>query len=125
MRALHAVSDYARQVCAGEGVLFAYGGDSVYRHRNIDWFSERLDHFFYIDRIIIGPTARGQGWGNRLYDDLANFARSQGFTALACEVNTQPDNPASHSFHLALGFQPMADVDYADNKCVRYYWRKL
>lgn len=118
-------SDYARQLRGGEAVAFAYEGGSDYRHKHVDWLSDHFDHYLYIDRIIVGGDAQGQGAGRALYRDLENFARIAGHTHLACEVNTAPNNPASHAFHIDTGFTPLCDVDYPDGLSVRYYVRKL
>lgn len=118
-------ADYAWQLQAGEAALIAYEGHGAYRHKNVDWLSARLDNFFYIDRIVIGAPAQGQGVGRALYADVETTARECGHTHIACEVNTQPDNPGSHAFHRALGFNPIGDVDYPNGVSVRYYMRKL
>lgn len=118
-------SDYARQLYEGEAVMFAYDGGSDYRHKHVEWLSDHLDRYLYIDRIIVGESAQGRGAGRALYSDLENFARQAGHTHLACEVNTAPNNPGSHTFHLNTGFTPLGDADYADGLSVRYYVRKL
>jgi len=118
-------SDYARQLHSGEAVAFAYDGGSDYRHKHVNWLSGRLGRYLYIDRIIVGDGAQGQGAGRALYRDLDSFARNAGHSHLACEVNTAPDNPGSHAFHLGTGFRPLGDADYADGLSVRYYLRKL
>ncbi|MEL6686452.1 MAG: GNAT family N-acetyltransferase [Pseudomonadota bacterium] len=119
------VSDYAQQLRDGEVCLFAYDGHGSYRHKNVDWLSKELASFLYIDRVIIGAKAQRQGLGKVLYDDVMQFAREQGFRTIACEVNTRPDNPGSHRFHLAQGFRPIGEEAYASGVAVRYYARHL
>lgn len=114
-------ADYARQAKDGEAVLIGYDGNGPYRHKNVDWLSERFSHYFYIDRIIIGASVQGLGLGRALYDDIAEYARSRGFEILACEVNTAPDNPVSHAFHQRYGFRAIGEAQYAQDKSVRYY----
>lgn len=118
-------ADYARQLHAGEAALIAYNGQGLYRHKNVDWLSARLENYFYIDRIVIGAPAHGQGVGRALYADVEKTARLRGHTHVACEVNIQPDNPGSHAFHLALGYEPFGDVAYPNDVSLRYYVRKL
>jgi len=120
-------ADYARQINDGVGVLIAYPHNIDYpEHKNINWIRDHLDRFYYIDRIIIAADAQGQGFGGKLYDDVESHARSQGFKWIACEVNTQPNNPASHKFHLNRDYEPMGDVDYpAFNAALRYYKKAL
>ncbi len=118
-------SDYARQILQGEAALFAYDGASDNRHKHLDWLSDHLDHYLYIDRIIVANSAQGQGAGRTLYHDLESFARKAGHTHLACEINTALDNPGSHAFHLKSGFSQLGEADYPDGLSVRYYVRKL
>lgn len=109
------------------GALLAYSHDVDYPdHWNIAWLSERLDRFFYIDRVVISAEAQGQGVGYQLYQDLALFAHGEGFETLACEVNTIPDNPGSHAFHLRAGFEPLGEQNIPEKgKAVRYYAKAL
>lgn len=125
LSALLGHADYAQQLYAGEAALIAYDGNGPYRHKNVDWLSARLENYIYIDRVVIGASAQGQGAGRALYADLETTARARGHTHVACEVNTQPDNPGSHAFHRALGFDPIGDVERPNSVSVRYYVRKL
>lgn len=120
-------ASYQRQINNGQGVLLGYGDKVDYPdHKNLKWLSGHLQNFFYIDRIIIDEAARGQGLGRALYKDVEHYARTHGFAHLACEVNTQPNNPASHAFHLKAGFKAIGDADYPDYKAsVRYYQKPL
>ena len=109
------------------GALIAYRHDVDYPdHWNMAWLREHLEGFVYIDRIIVADAAQGRGVARALYTDLERFAVSQGITTLACEINTQPDNPASHAFHQRLGFRPIGDRTYPDGRSsVRYYAKPL
>jgi predicted GNAT superfamily acetyltransferase len=75
-----------------------------YTSPNYVWFSKRHERFAYIDRIAIAEEGRGQGWGQKLYNEFESWARDQNKQVLAAEVNTIPDNPPSHRFHQAFGF---------------------
>lgn len=75
-----------------------------YGSPNYAWFSERHERFAYVDRIALGEASRGQGWGQRLYAAFETWARDNDKPVLSAEVNTIPDNPPSHRFHLAFGF---------------------
>lgn len=120
-------ASYARQIGNGAGVLIGYAYDVHYPdHKNLTWLGGRLSNFFYIDRIIISRAAQGKGYGRKLYEDAAAFAASGGYSALACEVNTRPDNPGSHKFHLSQGFETIGEQEFPDfNKSVRYYAKAL
>ena len=120
-------ADYARQIEEGRGVLIGYAHDVDYPNQwNLDWLSRRLENFFYIDRIIIDQSAQGKGLGQKLYADVEQYARALGYDWLACEVNTLPNNPASHAFHLGGGFEILGEQDFPTKaKAVRYYAKAL
>lgn len=80
-------------------------GNTDYPSKNYHWFIERHDSFAYVDRIAIGASARGQGWGPALYTDFEGWAIANNRPRLAAEVNTEPPNPRSLRFHEIFGFQ--------------------
>ena len=120
-------AEYARQINDGMGALVGYAHDVDYPdHWNMTWIARHLDRFFYIDRIIIDETAQGQGLGQKLYADVERHARAGGYDWLACEVNTIPNNPASHAFHLREGFIELGEQKFPkQDKAVRYYAKAL
>lgn len=75
-----------------------------YASENYRFFSERSTDFFYIDRIVLAPDARGRGVGRALYARVFDAARELGASEVTCEVNVEPINPVSLAFHAALGF---------------------
>lgn len=121
------VATYARQIEEGAGVLIGYAYDAAYPdHKNLRWLQARLDNFFYVDRIIIAAAAQGKGYGQQLYADLEAYARRCGYDWVACEVNSLPNNPGSHAFHLKRGFQTLGDEAYPKiGKALRYYAKAL
>ena len=114
-------ANYARQIDEAAGVLIGYAYDVDYPdHWNMAWLSMHLRNFFYIDRVIIDRAAQGQGLGRKLYADVEHYAW------LACEVNTQPNNPGSHAFHLSQGFETLGAQEFPDKgKAVRYYAKAM
>lgn len=120
-------ADYARQIDNAQAILMGYPHDVDYPdHKNLNWLSRHLDNYYYIDRIIIDRAAQGKGYGRILYEDIEIYARNLGYEYLACEVNTKPDNPGSHAFHLKLGFNVLGDQDYPQyDAALRYYAKKL
>lgn len=101
------------------GALIALWPGTDYASTNYRWFDEHHTGFLYIDRIMIDAAIRKGGHGRRLYTDIAQFARAQGASALACEVNSQPPNPISMRFHETLGFEAVGELNSDDrSKCV-------
>jgi predicted GNAT superfamily acetyltransferase len=107
LTALAGQSDYFK-VCTRDGVVagFVIGlrENRSYANVNFRWFAQRFPRFVYIDRIVVDQDRRGGGVGTALYLDLERHARQSGVDLLACEVNLQPENPASLKFHRKRGF---------------------
>ena len=117
---------YVRQIGDGTGVLIGFTSDSAKQSENLSWLRKAFDNFVYIDRVIIGETAQGKGYGRALYEDFEAFARENNYARMVCEVNTIPNNPVSHKFHTTLGFEPCGEMDMAKGKKrVRYYEKLL
>jgi predicted GNAT superfamily acetyltransferase len=74
-----------------------------YRSENYCWFSERYPVFVYVDRIVVTERAKGKGIGRALYAHAERLARELA-PVLACEINLDPPNPESMTFHRKLGF---------------------
>jgi predicted GNAT superfamily acetyltransferase len=87
--------------------LLALREDARYDNANFRWFGGRYPRFLYIDRIIVGEGHRRRGHGDLLYRDLAGRGREAAVPLLAAEVNVDPPNPASLSFHERQGFAPV------------------
>lgn len=117
---------YARRIGDIDAFLLAFDQDADYDSPNFLWFRSRYARFVYVDRIAVAPKARGRGYARRLYDDLFAEARRAGHDQVVCEVNTEPPNPASDAFHLAMGFEDVgAAVIHGGAKAVRYLRRGL
>ena len=108
------------------GFAIAIPPGRAYASPNYRWVAARLDRFAYIDRVIVAPGARGRGVGRALYAAVEAEARAAGFVRLACEVNLDPPNPASDSFHAALGFREIGTAHLPDRgKTMRYLVRDI
>jgi len=106
------------------GFLIALRDGRDYGSPNYRWFDEHYPSFVYIDRIVVTPTARGRGYARRLYDDVFRHAARVGHECVMCEVNSEPPNPASDAFHLALGFVEVGSAAiHGGSKVVRYLAR--
>ena len=108
-----------------EAFLIALDEKALYRNPNFEFFLERHERFVYIDRIITASHARRRGLAGRLYDDLFVRAQGAGHAVVGCEVNLDPPNPASDSFHARLGFMEVGRAQLGNGKTVRYLERNL
>lgn len=100
--------------------------ETAYPSKNYHWFLKRHDAFAYIDRIALLPDGRGQGIGVALYEMFETWAREQAKPVLSAEVNTVPDNPRSHRFHLLFGFEEVGrEQPYGGDEEVAMYDKAL
>jgi len=83
--------------------------------------------FLYVDQLAVAASYRGRGIGRLLYAAVAGSAPPGEAEWLCCEVNEHPPNPASLSFHAALGFERIGRLDTRDGRRVallaRRNWR--
>ena len=108
-----------------DAFLIALEETALYRNPNFEFFLARHARFVYIDRIITANHARRRGLARRLYDDLFVRARGAGHAVVGCEVNLDPPNPGSDSFHARLGFVEVGRARLENGKTVRYLERSL
>lgn len=116
---LHGQAWYRRVICLDEavrGFLLAFREGADYDSPNYRWFAARYLEFLYIDRIVIGSAARGQGLAAQLYEDLFTRAREQGITRITCEFDVDPPNEASRRFHERFGFREVGSQRVAGGK---------
>ena len=117
-------SDYHRVVMVEDevvGFFLVMSEASNYDGDNFRWFVERYRRFLYVDRIVIDRTFARRGVGSALYGDLIQFAATQGWSKLCCEINVSPPNPVSHAFHAGFGFNEVGRSARADaSKVVSY-----
>ncbi len=109
------------------GIMIGLSEESTgYESSNYAWFVDRLDSFAYIDRIALIEGGRGQGWGQKLYREFEQWATESGRSWLCAEVNTEPDNPPSHRFHLKFGFSEVSRRrPYGPDEEVAMYKKRL
>lgn len=124
--ALLARAFYARVVGHAEAFLLAFDEGARYDSPNYLWFRGRYPRFVYVDRLAVAPAARGRGHARRLYADLIGRATAAGHGVVACEVNSDPPNPASDALHAALGFTEVGRAAiHGGTKTVRYLARSI
>ncbi|HEV7669350.1 MAG TPA: GNAT family N-acetyltransferase [Thermoanaerobaculia bacterium] len=105
---LHGAATYHRVVFLDgkvEAFLLAFREGTLYDGQHYLWFAERYPSFLYVDRVVVGGMAQGQGLGSVLYDDLFAYARRIGVPRVTCEIDVEPPNEASHRFHAKYGFR--------------------
>lgn len=116
-RVLHDLSGF-HQVALVDGrlagFLLALREGAAYRNDNYHWFESRYPRFVYIDRIVVGAEFAGQGVGRRLYQALFDWALADSVSAVTCEYNIEPPNPASAAFHARFGFREVGRQRVAD-----------
>lgn len=105
---LDALANYHRVVLINDqvaGFLLAMKNDSAYINDNFEWFASRYHSFLYVDRIVIGKAFHGLKLGSLLYQDIFQYAKTHGITAITCEYNIIPANEPSRIFHDKFSFQ--------------------
>jgi predicted GNAT superfamily acetyltransferase len=118
---------YAKGIDQGKtAFLIALDHTAPYQNPNFAWFKRAYQSFVYIDRVVVAESVRGQGIARLLYEDLFAYARSARVHRIVCEVNSEPPNPASDAFHLAMGFDKVGQaVLYNGAKIVNYFAKNL
>ncbi len=110
----------------GAALLIALDQNAKYDSPNFLWFKACRQSFVYIDHIIISSAARGQGLARSLNEDLFAAAKHAGYDRVVCEVNIDPPNRVSETFHAAMGFAAVGATSiHSGMKTVRYLERLL
>ena len=122
LTALLDMAFYARGIDRGAiAFLIALDHNARYVNPNFLWFKASRESFVYIDRVIVSSSARGQGIARLLYDDLFSAAKQAGHDRMVCEVNIEPPNLVSDTFHAAMGFDGVGQAAiHNGTKTVRY-----
>lgn len=97
-------ADLAAVVDLGEGpvgFVLTFAPGTPYDSPNYAWFTARYPDFYYLDRIVLAPSARRGGLGGRVYDEVEERAAGRPF---CLEVNLDPPNEPSLAFHASRGF---------------------
>lgn len=101
---------------AGFVLVMRHGAN--YNNGNFQWFSERLDEFVYVDRVVVAELGRGQGVGRALYAHVSAWAEHQAISAVAAEMDLLPPNAGSLNFHRKLGFHILGSRKLDSGKTV-------
>jgi uncharacterized protein len=109
--------DALRRIGDLDAFLLAFDQGADYDSPNFLWFRAR---------IVVAASARRRGCARRLYRSLFEHAATAGHERVVCEVNINPPNPASDTFHAALGFVEVGSASvHEGSKTVRYLSRSL
>jgi ribosomal protein S18 acetylase RimI-like enzyme len=61
-----------------------------------------------LSRMRVDPDCWGQGYGTRVYEELASRAREDGYRTFV--LNTGVDNDRARGFYESLGFEAVREV---------------
>ena len=118
LRNLVAMAFLAERAGFADALLIALDQDACYDNPNFRWFRSRYGRFVYVDRVVTAPEARGRGLARTLYRRLIERAIAAKHERIVCEVNVDPPNPGSQTFHQSLGFVPVGDARLPGGKTV-------
>jgi predicted GNAT superfamily acetyltransferase len=109
----------------GDVVAFAIAvaPGTPYDSANYAWFSERYERFLYLDRIAVDDSQRRHGLGAQLYEAMEQAAKP--FGRMVCDVNVEPRNDASLSFHAARGYRDVGRLRHGEVKTVALMCKEL
>jgi predicted GNAT superfamily acetyltransferase len=85
------------------GFLIGLGPGLDYASPNYQFFADRHEKFAYVDRVAVAPEARRLGVGSLLYEEYAESLLGVA-SVMTCEVNLQPPNRSSMTYHVKHGF---------------------
>lgn len=129
LAALLDMAAFHRAVLTDDGTvaafLIALREGTAYQSVNYRWFSARLGHFLYIDRIAVAEAFRGAALATRLYEEALAFARQSGLSVMAAEINVEPENIPSLTFHKKFGFSEVGRQSLGGGKTVSMQTRAL
>ena len=105
------------QICA---FLVSFRENSSYQSKNYEFFKNRFERFFYIDRIGVVESFKNQGLGTFIYNKIDAICIKDKLPICA-EVNIVPINEESIKFHEKMGFKKVSEAYSNSNYGVRYY----
>ncbi len=94
------------------GFAIAYAPGTSYDSINYVWHSRRFDDFLYLDRIAVSSAFRRRGIASALYDEMEANAKERG--RMVCEVNSNPPNLESLTFHSGRGYVELGHLVQLD-----------
>jgi hypothetical protein len=85
---------------------------------NYLWFAAHYERFLYIDRVVVSVKMHGKGLGGMLYKSVFDYAKQKGIPFVTAEIDINPPNPGSLSFHEKYGFKEVGKQTVAGGKKV-------
>ncbi|MEK9884882.1 MAG: GNAT family N-acetyltransferase [Acidimicrobiaceae bacterium] len=106
-RSAIALTAWVDDAPAGFSLTMTHGLD--YDSSNYQWFSENYDQFIYLDRVVVDESFHRLGVGRALYAETERLGLLEVPDAevFGLEVNVEPRNDVSLSFHERLGFDEL------------------
>ena len=106
-RSAIALTAWVDDAPAGFSLTMTHGLD--YDSSNYQWFSENYDQFIYLDRVVVDESFHRLGVGRALYAETERlgFLEVPAAEVFGLEVNVEPRNDVSLSFHERLGFDEL------------------
>jgi predicted GNAT superfamily acetyltransferase len=101
-----------------EAFILALSEDKEYDSVNYQWFSRKYDRFLYIDRVVVSKKCQGQGLGQLIYKKIIKKAKEKKYPFLLAEIDVEPENPKSLSFHENFGFKEVGRESIHNGKKV-------
>ena len=101
------------------GFLMGMNEKTDYDSKNFIWFRDRIEKFYYVDRVVIAPEMKRR----RLASQLYNFLISQtGNITITAEVKIYPTrNTESIPLHEKFGFKEIGRFSSDGKKlCIMY-----
>ncbi len=83
------------------GFVITFAAGSAYDGEIFAWFTEHFDDFCYLDRVVLHEDVRRRGLASRVYEELESAC---GRAVFALEVNLDPPNEPSLTFHRGRGY---------------------
>lgn len=107
LRLLAGMSSFHLVAVASAGVIgfvLGFTDGAAYDSVNYRWFTARYRRFLYLDRMVVAPAFRGCGVGRAFHAAAERHAVASGLDWLVGEIDLDPPNPVSLSYHERLGF---------------------
>lgn len=95
------------------GFVLTFAAGSPYDSPNFRWHAARHPSFVYLDRIVVDPSVRRAGIATRVYDELEAAA---GTPVFCLEVNVDPPNEASLTFHRQRGYVEVGRQPFGEHE---------